>query len=308
MPTTRTRYIADFIVSSNDIANGAITASDLGTIYTDNITEATNLFFTNARVYSNVSPLLTTANVTEVTNLYFTNARVYSNVISLLPNYTGTIAVSTFRSLTANAEIVFSTDTDVRIANTQIASSNTSGALVVSGGVGVAGNLHANALYASAYYFANGSPLVTGGGGGTTITNESNVNSSTFYVVLANNITSGSLTAANVSSSKLYFNPNTGTLNATVFNSLSDENQKEKVVQILNATGFVKQINGYEFEWLGSGKKSAGVLAQKIENILPHLVDTNNGIKSVNYSGIIAYLIETVKELDNRISLLEKNK
>jgi hypothetical protein len=82
-----------------------------------NVTELTNLFFTNARVYSNVTQLgyittssltgyatntqltsyattanvslkanvvdLTTANVTEVTNLYFSNARVYSNVTQL---------------------------------------------------------------------------------------------------------------------------------------------------------------------------------------------------------------------------------
>ena len=51
---------------------------------TSNITEGTNLYYTNARVYANISPLLTTANVAEVTNLYYTNARVYSNVIGLL--------------------------------------------------------------------------------------------------------------------------------------------------------------------------------------------------------------------------------
>ena len=58
---------------------------------TANVSELTNLYFTNARVYSNVTAIgyatntnvalkanildLTTANVTEVTNLYFTNAR-----------------------------------------------------------------------------------------------------------------------------------------------------------------------------------------------------------------------------------------
>jgi len=58
---------------------------------TSNITEGTNLYYSNSRVYSNIAPLLTTANITELTNLYYTNARVYSNVISLLPNYTGNV-------------------------------------------------------------------------------------------------------------------------------------------------------------------------------------------------------------------------
>jgi len=87
-----------------------------------NVIEASsNLYFTNARVYSNViallptlagsgiaiqangqinanavvvtfasiSQFLTTSNVSEGSNLYFTNARVYSNVIALLPTLAG---------------------------------------------------------------------------------------------------------------------------------------------------------------------------------------------------------------------------
>ena len=46
---------------------------------TANLTEQTNLYYTNTRVYSNIAPLLTTANVSEVNNLYYTNARTYSN-------------------------------------------------------------------------------------------------------------------------------------------------------------------------------------------------------------------------------------
>jgi len=73
-----------------------ITTSSLTTA---NTTEISNLYFTNARVYSNVINLgyatnsnvalkanvadLTTANVVENTNLYFSNTRVYSNVINL---------------------------------------------------------------------------------------------------------------------------------------------------------------------------------------------------------------------------------
>ena len=40
------------------------------------IASSGNLYYSNDRVYANISPLLTTANVSEVTNLYFTNTRV----------------------------------------------------------------------------------------------------------------------------------------------------------------------------------------------------------------------------------------
>lgn len=57
---TRSRYISNFVVSSNDIANNTIAFSDLGDIYTSNIIEDSNLYYTNARVYANTTALLAT--------------------------------------------------------------------------------------------------------------------------------------------------------------------------------------------------------------------------------------------------------
>jgi hypothetical protein len=117
--------------------------------------------------------------------------------------------------------------------------------------------------------------------------------------------TSGSL-PLKVSSTNLYFNPSTGSLSATIFNALSDENRKENIVPIINSTSIVKQINGVSFNWKDNGKKSYGHIAQQLEQILPELVDTNaEGVKSVNYNGIIAFLVEAVKEMDKRITELE---
>ena len=76
-------------VSNAQVASSITTS---GLLTTANVTELTNLYYTNARVFSTVTGNLalkanvidlTTANVSEVTNLYFTNARVYSNVISI---------------------------------------------------------------------------------------------------------------------------------------------------------------------------------------------------------------------------------
>jgi hypothetical protein len=67
----------------------------------------------------------------------------------------------------------------------------------------------------------------------------------------------------------------------------------------------VNQIDGVSFIWKSTGKKSYGVIAQEIEKILPELVETNDGVKSVNYLGLIAFLINSVKELDQRVKDLE---
>ena len=75
---------------SNPTTNATYTFNDKTWTYTGNawalvstslttsaVEEGSNLYFTNARVYANIAPLLTTANVTESTsNLYYTNTRV----------------------------------------------------------------------------------------------------------------------------------------------------------------------------------------------------------------------------------------
>lgn len=118
--------------------------------------------------------------------------------------------------------------------------------------------------------------------------------------------TSGTYFTANTSSTQLYFNPSTGTLSSTIFNSLSDISKKTNISIIDNAVDTVNLIEGVEFNWIENNKKSSGVIAQQLEQILPHLVDDNNGIKSVNYHGLIAYLIESVKELSRKVEELEK--
>jgi hypothetical protein len=135
---------------------------------------------------------------------------------------------------------------------------------------------------------------------------ENDVDTNFEYLVGMANAQTGAWVTAYVSNTKLYFNPNTGTLSATNFNNLSDEELKTNISIITNATATVKTIDGVEFDWKDSGKRSAGFIAQRIEEVLPHLVTSNQeGMKSVNYSAMIAYLVETVKELDARLNALE---
>ena len=70
-----TGNITSAATTSANITADRITANTWINLYSGNVVETTNLYFTNTRVLQAVEPKLTTANVTEVTNQYFTNAR-----------------------------------------------------------------------------------------------------------------------------------------------------------------------------------------------------------------------------------------
>ena len=82
--------------------------------------------------------------------------------------------------------------------------------------------------------------------------------------------------------------------------------QKKNIQKISNSTDLIKQINGVRFDWKDNDESSAGVIAQEVEEIMPEIVHTNDdGIKSVNYNGIIGLLVEAIKEQQNQIEELK---
>lgn len=125
------------------------------------------------------------------------------------------------------------------------------------------------------------------------------------YIGMSRN-TSGAMTNSYVSSTKLYFNPNTGVLTSTDYNSLSDQTLKDNINSLSNSIDVLKQINPVSFTWKDSGKQSFGVIAQELEHVLPSLVDTSpDGIKSVSYTQLIAFLIDAVKSQQIEIEKLK---
>lgn len=139
---------------------------------------------------------------------------------------------------------------------------------------------------------------------GTTLVDQTS--SSTTHFLILSSASSGSISGANVSTSKLYFIPSTGTLYSTVFQSLSDKNLKNDIITIDNPWSVLDYISGYNFYWKDNGQKSSGVIAQELENFAPHLVSIDeHNHRSVNYHGLIAYLIESVKNLNQRVRELE---
>jgi len=138
---------------------------------------------------------------------------------------------------------------------------------------------------------------------------ETTSNNDTYNPVFA--LGTGTTTA--FTNSNLSFNPSTGNLSATDFNSTSDINLKENIQRIDNPIEKVLQINGVTFDWKESHQSSAGIIAQEVEAILPEIIKENQGNKSVNYNGLIGLLVEVVKNqqdqinnLTNRVNVLEE--
>jgi trimeric autotransporter adhesin len=134
------------------------------------------------------------------------------------------------------------------------------------------------------------------------ITDDITTNSSRFITFVEQ--TSGDVAGFGVSSSKLFYNPATGTLNATEFNSLSDITFKENIQDISDAINIIESLRGVEFSWKETNETSYGLIAQELEMVLPKLV-AGTDIKSVNYSGTIPFLIESIKYLKKELDLLK---
>ncbi len=96
--------------------------------------------------------------------------------------------------------------------------------------------------------------------------------------------------------------------------TVSDERLKTDIEKIENATDKISQLNGYTFTYKADGVKSAGVIAQEVEKVLPSAVrekelplKTDDGVayKTVQYDQIIGLLIESIKELKQEINELK---
>jgi hypothetical protein len=140
---------------------------------------------------------------------------------------------------------------------------------------------------------------------GVTITDDTSTNANRYVTFTSS--TSGSLSAANVSTTKLYFNPSTGTLNATTVNSLSDRNKKTNIRPIEDSIALVQRLQGVRFDWIENNKSSLGLIAQEVEEVIPELVETDaDGTKTLSYGNIIGVLIEAIKDQQDQINTLKE--
>jgi hypothetical protein len=185
-----------------------------------------------------------------------------------------------------------------------------SSSLLVSGtaNLGAVGNVKITGGTTGQAIVTDGTGNLSFAAAGAVIVNDTSTNSS-FYPTMSSTAT-GSFTSATVSSSKLYYNPSTGTLNATVFNSLSDETVKTNKERIVNALAKLMTLGGYTYLMVDSNEPSAGLLEQEVEKILPEAVKFNpdTGLLSLNYNAVLGLVVEAINELEQRVTGLENGR
>jgi hypothetical protein len=98
--------------------------------------------------------------------------------------------------------------------------------------------------------------------------------------------------------------------------TISDERLKTDIVKIDGALDKVTQLNGYTFTYTADGKKSAGVIAQEVQKVLPSAIvesklplkmgdDDETEYMTVQYDQLMGLLIEAVKELKAEVAELK---
>lgn len=90
----------------------------------------------------------------------------------------------------------------------------------------------------------------------------------------------------------------------------SDARLKKNILPLQNSLQKILSLGGYHYAWKENYRDQnlqTGLLAQQVEQQMPELVkEDKEGIKSVNYSGMIPYLVEAIKELKQENEILKK--
>jgi Chaperone of endosialidase len=137
------------------------------------------------------------------------------------------------------------------------------------------------------------------------------------------NITGGTIAGnlavtgtVNVGSGKITYDPSAGTpqfyVTGTIYatsniTAFSDERLKHNVETISDALSLVNQMRGVRFED-ENGNKYVGLIAQEVQKAVPEAVVTHaeSGYLAVAYQNLVGVLVNAVKELSDRIEILEK--
>jgi len=103
---------------------------------------------------------------------------------------------------------------------------------------------------------------------------------------------------------------NSGSAIANSWIAYSSIKHKENVEKLENALDKVLQLRGVNFNWKKSKKEDVGLIAEEVAEVIPRAVeyDEKDGTTPIglDYTRLVPYLIECVKEQQGRILDLEK--
>lgn len=258
----------------------------------------------------------------------FTTVTLTSGNVTLGPNGYGPSAVNTYQNLGLNLTGSLSGNATVTIPSGVggfwIVENNTTGSYTVTLTTGVVGG--ANLVIPAGYkasVFSNGTDInaTTSIGafqstGGTITGNVSILNGSTTMQLAIGNSGAyiyGSSTDYGINSAQgtLQFNVPTGNLtvsgNVTAY---SDARVKDEIATIRDALKKITSIRGVSYRRVDNGERNIGVVAQELVDVVPEVVkpvgDENDPTLTVAYGNMAGLFIEAIKELDARITAIER--
>ncbi|EIW6162797.1 tail fiber domain-containing protein [Salmonella enterica subsp. enterica serovar Saintpaul] len=96
-------------------------------------------------------------------------------------------------------------------------------------------------------------------------------------------------------------------MNGSTIVAASDRTLKTDVAPICNALDKLDAIQGYTYAYKKDGMRSAGVIAQEVQSVLPDAVMTlpDTDHLGVAYNGVIALLVAAMKELKAEVAALK---
>jgi hypothetical protein len=170
----------------------------------------------------------------------------------------------------------------------------------------------ANTTYGGALYATSATSSVAElawiyGIWGDAIRNDTS-NTNYFYPTFVRDYFNNANNVVYVSDGKLAYQPSSGTFECVVLSETSSIRFKENLRPITSALPILNQFSTYIYDRKdGSASNVPGVIAEEVVNILPTIVskDESNNVSGVNYTKIIPYLIEGIKELTIQVQSLQ---
>lgn len=161
--------------------------------------------------------------------------------------------------------------------------------------------------------------------GATTCMNQTSVSGTNMYTDLVKSLTSTDLTiVSNGNTNWQCINgatPNknlmqltaggalTVTGDVTAFGTittLSDARLKNNFRKIHNPLDKVCSLNGYTYNTITNKDRDVGLLAQEVRDVLPEAIVEKNGYLTVAYGNLVALLVESIKELRQKVDAQNK--
>ena len=100
-----------------------------------------------------------------------------------------------------------------------------------------------------------------------------------------------------------------GKVKANAFVSYSSIRYKKDVEPLGSAVDTISKLQGVSYSWKDTGKKDFGFIAEEVGKVIPEIVEWSADPQYANtmdYTRIISFLVEAVKEQQKKIDLLSE--